>query len=111
MTNTILYPHVSVNVSDITLSTNFYKAFFGVEPAKVRPGYAKFALDNPKLNFALNERQNLSHDPNQNLLNHFGFQVSTTDDVVAIGERLRKAGLTTEDEMKTQCCYSVQNKT
>ena len=111
MNNTILYPHVSVNVSDVERSTNFYKAFFGTEPVKVRPGYAKFALEDPKLNFTLNEHPNISHDPNRGMLNHFGFQVASTEDVISIGERLRRAGLTTEDEMKTQCCYSVQDKT
>lgn len=111
MNTTILYPHVSVNVTDVNRSTNFYKAFFGTEPVKVRPGYAKFELQNPKLNFALNERPSIAHDPNRDLLNHFGFQVASTDDVVAIGERLRQAGLATADEMKTQCCYSVQDKT
>ena len=108
METSILYPHISLNVSNVEGSVTFYKAFFGTSPFKERPGYAKFQLDNPKLNFTLNE----SHDvvKNSGVLNHLGFQVATTDDVLLTRLRLKSAGLATADEMKTTCCYSVQDK-
>lgn len=108
METPILYPHISLNVSDVSRSVAFYKAFFGTEPFKERPGYAKFQLDNPKLNFALNELPALNQS--SGALNHLGFQVATTDDVLMLRLRLKQAGLATEDEMQTTCCYSVQDK-
>ncbi len=108
METSILYPHISLNVTDVSRSVTFYKAFFGAEPFKVRPGYAKFQLDNPKLNFALNEKPDLALY--NGALNHLGFQVTTTDDVLLLRLRLKQAGLATEDEMQTTCCYSVQDK-
>lgn len=105
----ILFPHISINVSDLTASLTFYSAFFGVEPVKLREGYAKFELQNPKLNFTLNEKPGIT--PTENVLNHLGFQVASTDDVLLARLRLKKAGLATEDEMSTTCCYAVQDKT
>ena len=108
METSILYPHISLNVTDVNSSVAFYKAFFGTKPFKVRPGYAKFQLENPKLNFALNEKPDLALY--NGALNHLGFQVATTDDVLMLRLRLKQAGLATEDEMQTTCCYSVQDK-
>jgi catechol 2,3-dioxygenase-like lactoylglutathione lyase family enzyme len=107
----ILYPHLSINVSDIKRSTEFYRAFFGVDPLKERPGYAKFELQNPKLNFTLNQASEVSHHSHKNVLNHLGFQVQYPEEVIIIGKRLRERGFMTEDEMKTTCCYAVQDKT
>src|SRR5262245_1873213 len=111
MTTQILFPHISINVSDLSRSVDFYKAFFGVLPVKERPGYAKFELQNPKLNFTLNEREHVSHAQELDALNHFGLQVATTDYVVAIAARLGALGIATENEMKTTCCYALQDKT
>ncbi len=108
METTILYPHISINVSDVAASIAFYKAFFGSEPIKVREGYAKFELQNPKLNFTLNETSKPLQG--EHILNHLGFQVGSTDDVLMMRLRLKQAGITTEDEMQTTCCYAVQDK-
>jgi catechol 2,3-dioxygenase-like lactoylglutathione lyase family enzyme len=108
METTILYAHISLNVTDVSRSVAFYKTFFGAAPAKERPGYAKFQLENPKLNFSLNENpQQLSA---HGALNHLGFQVATTDEVLMVRLRLKQAGLATQDEMQTTCCYAVQDK-
>jgi catechol 2,3-dioxygenase-like lactoylglutathione lyase family enzyme len=110
MTSTIpvLKPHVSINVRDIVKSVAFYRQMLGIEPSKVRTGYAKFDIQNPPLNLALNEVPDLA---GARALSHLGFQVASTDDVLAIREQWAAAGLITRDEMDTNCCYANQNKT
>jgi catechol 2,3-dioxygenase-like lactoylglutathione lyase family enzyme len=98
--------HVSVNCTDLEKSLQFYKTFFGQEPTKVKDNYAKFELEEPALHFSLNVRS--FHK--QGVLNHLGFQVNRTEDVLKMGERLREDGLILTDEMNTTCCYSVQDK-
>ena len=98
--------HVAVNCSDLDKSLGFYRQFFGVEPTKVKENYVKFELDNPALHFSLNVRP----FEKNGVLNHLGFQVDNTEDVLAMGERLRQADLLLIDEMNTTCCYAVQDK-
>jgi catechol 2,3-dioxygenase-like lactoylglutathione lyase family enzyme len=102
----VLRPHLALTVTDVERSIPFYEALFGVEPEKVRPGYAKFAVVEPALNFTLNagERAGLG------AFNHAGIQVGSTGDVLAAKERLVAAGLVTFDEMDTVCCYARQDK-
>jgi catechol 2,3-dioxygenase-like lactoylglutathione lyase family enzyme len=109
MTNEVkvLKPHVSINVRDIGESVAFYRKMFGIEPAKVRTGYAKFDVQNPPLNLALNEVPVQS----RGALSHLGLQVSSTEDVLAVRKKWHEAGLSTRDEMQTACCYAVQDKT
>jgi len=68
--------------------------------------YAKFELEDPALHFSLNVRPY----EKQGILNHLGFQVNGTEEVLALGERLRQSGLLLIDEMNTTCCYAVQDK-
>jgi catechol 2,3-dioxygenase-like lactoylglutathione lyase family enzyme len=98
--------HVAVNCTDLEKSLNFYKSFFGQELVKVKENYAKFELEEPALHFSLNVRP----FEKKGVLNHLGFQVNNTEDVLAMGERLRESGLLLIDEMKTTCCYAVQDK-
>ena len=107
-TLTILKPHISINVRDVARSIDFYRKMLGIEPAKVRTGYAKFDVRNPPLNLALNEVADLA---GAGALSHLGFQVASTDDVLALRERWGAAGLFTRDEMQTECCYTTQDKT
>jgi predicted enzyme related to lactoylglutathione lyase len=102
----VLRPHLALTVTDVERSIPFYEALFGRAPEKVRPGYAKFSVDEPALNFTLNagERESLG------AFNHAGVQVASTDDVLAARERLVAAGLATFDEMDTTCCYARQDK-
>jgi catechol 2,3-dioxygenase-like lactoylglutathione lyase family enzyme len=102
-----LKPHVSINVRNVAESVAFYRKMFGVEPAKVRTGYAKFDVQNPPLNLALNEVP----FNERGALSHLGIQVSSTEDVLAVREKWAEAGLATRDEMQTACCYAVQDKT
>jgi catechol 2,3-dioxygenase-like lactoylglutathione lyase family enzyme len=98
--------HVAVNCTNLDQSLTFYRSFFGAEPSKVKDNYAKFELEEPALHFSLNVRP----FEKKGVLNHLGFQVNNTEDVLAIGERLRQANLVLIDEMNTTCCYAVQDK-
>lgn len=99
--------HLSLNVADLDRALAFYTAFFGVQPHKVRPGYANFDLVEPPLKFALNERV---VEGGKGGLDHLGFQMSTVEQVFAAKERLQAAGLATFDELDTTCCYAKQDK-
>ena len=104
----VLKPHISINVRNVEQSVLFYKQMLGIDPSKVRTGYAKFDVQNPPLNLALNEVPDLGAP---GALSHLGFQVSSTDDVLEIRKQWAEAGLITRDEMDTNCCYANQNKT
>jgi catechol 2,3-dioxygenase-like lactoylglutathione lyase family enzyme len=103
----VLKPHVSINVRNVTESIEFYRKMLGIEPAKVRTGYAKFDVQNPPLNLALNEIP----FNERGALSHLGIQVASTDDVLAVRMRWADEGLITRDEMQTNCCYAIQDKT
>jgi catechol-2,3-dioxygenase len=107
MTVQAIKAHISLNVRNIGQSVEFYKKMLGIEPSKVRSGYAKFDVQNPPLNLALNEIP----FNQRGALSHLGIQVASTADVLAMRERWVKAGLNTRDEMQTSCCYAVQDKT
>ena len=104
----VLKAHVSINVRNVPQSIEFYRKMLGIEPSKIRTGYAKFDVQNPPLNLALNEVPSLA---GAGALSHLGLQVASTADVLAIRERWAAEGLITRDEMKTDCCYATQDKT
>jgi catechol 2,3-dioxygenase-like lactoylglutathione lyase family enzyme len=101
-----LKAHLALNVKNVELSTEFYKKMLGLEPSKVRAGYAKFDVQNPPLNLTLNEVP----FGERGALSHLGIQVASTEDVLALRDKWREAGLTARDEMQTDCCYAVQDK-
>ena len=98
--------HLALNTDKFEQSVSFYKAFLGKDPVKLKPGYAKFDVENPGLNLTLNEGTVSS----KGALNHLGIQVPSTDDVVAATARLKAAGLITREEANTDCCYALQDK-
>lgn len=102
-----LKAHVSLNVKNVEESIDFYRRMLGIEPSKVRRGYAKFDVQNPPLNFTLNE----GHVSERGALSHLGIQVGSTEDVLAIRQKWAESGLITRDEMQTNCCYATQDKT
>jgi catechol 2,3-dioxygenase-like lactoylglutathione lyase family enzyme len=102
-----LKAHVAINVNSVGKSLDFYRKLFGIEPSKVRRGYAKFDVQNPPLNFTLNEVP----VPNRGALSHMGIQVGSTADVLAVRQSWMETGLLTRDEMQTDCCYATQDKT
>ena len=102
-----LKAHLALNVKNVEQSIEFYKKMLGIEPSKVRIGYAKFDVQNPPLNLTLNQ-----HPFNeQGALSHLGIQVASTEDVLATKAGWENAGLKTIDEMQTNCCYAIQDKT
>jgi predicted enzyme related to lactoylglutathione lyase len=102
-----LRPHLALTVSDVERSIPFYEALFGIAAEKVKPGYAKFSVAEPALNFTLNQGDRTAE---LGAFNHAGIQVASTDDVLAARLRLKRAGLATFDEMDTTCCYAHQDK-
>ena len=78
-----LKAHLALNVKNVERSTEFYKKMLGLEPSKVRQGYAKFDVENPPLNLTLNQ----SAFAERGALSHLGIQVASTDDVLALRER------------------------
>lgn len=98
--------HLALNTEKFEESVAFYRAFFGAEPVKLKPGYAKFDLDDPALNFTLNQKPVAE----AGALNHLGLQVQSSEDVRAAAQRLQQAGMATLEEHNTDCCYALQDK-
>lgn len=95
---------LALNVTDLEAATQFYRDFFGVEPAKERPGYANFAVDDPPLKLVLFENPTAT-----SALNHLGVE-SASNDVTAAAARFAAAGLTTRSSSAERCCHAVQDK-
>lgn len=101
-----LKAHLALNVRNVEESIGFYRKMLGIDPSKVRKGYAKFDVQNPPLNLTLNQ-----HSFNERgALSHLGIQVASTDDVLATRQRWEEVGLLTRDEMQSNCCYALQDK-
>jgi catechol 2,3-dioxygenase-like lactoylglutathione lyase family enzyme len=96
---------LAINVDDLAESIGFYSKLFGTEPAKVKPGYANFAIADPPLKLILME--NVGEGGS---LNHLGVEVTDTDAVDAEQRRLAEVGLASIDERDTTCCYARQDK-
>ena len=101
--------HVSLNVTSIERSVDFYRRFFGVEPVKLKPDYAKFDLGEPALNLTMNLRPPTA-DGEHGRLAHLGVQVEGHEGVEAARQRLVAAGMLALDEEDTVCCYARQDK-
>ena len=100
--------HVSLNVSDVSRSREFYAAFLGVPPAKDKPGYVKFVTSAPPLHLALNEAGR--RPDGHGALSHLGVRVASTSDVDLWKDRVTARGLASFDEKDTTCCYARQDK-
>jgi catechol 2,3-dioxygenase-like lactoylglutathione lyase family enzyme len=96
---------LALNVSDLDEAVSFYSTLFGTAPAKIRPGYANFAIEEPPLKLVLIEG---TGDPGS--INHLGIEVATTAEVQAATAHLADVGCTTLVEEATTCCYAVQDK-
>jgi catechol 2,3-dioxygenase-like lactoylglutathione lyase family enzyme len=97
---------LALRVSDLDGSVAFYAKLFGVEPAKHRPGYANFAVDQPPLKLVL-----IEGEPDQpTVMDHLGVEVFSTEEVTAATTRLTESGLVTLSENNTECCYALQDK-
>jgi catechol 2,3-dioxygenase-like lactoylglutathione lyase family enzyme len=95
---------LALNVTDVDAAVDFYGKLFGAEPAKRRPGYANFAIDQPPLKLVLIEAKE------GGTLNHLGVELADTQEVSVASDRLVTSGLVTREEMGVECCYALQDK-
>jgi predicted enzyme related to lactoylglutathione lyase len=96
--------HVHVSVADIPNAIGFYSALFAAKPAVVKPDYAKWMLEDPRVNFAISTR---GHEPG---LNHLGIQVEDRAELQDVYARLREAGGAVIEQGATTCCYAKSEK-
>ena len=96
--------HVHVAVDDLTHSVGFYRTLFAAEPAVVKPDYAKWMLDDPRVNFVISTRSGKSG------LDHLGIQVETSDELQEVYRRLQQADRPVLDQGATTCCYAQSEK-
>jgi catechol 2,3-dioxygenase-like lactoylglutathione lyase family enzyme len=96
---------LALNVSDLDEAITFYTKLFGTAPAKVRPGYANFAIAEPPLKLVL-----FAGVGEPGSINHLGVEVETPEQVTDAIQRLQAEGMATDIEEHTTCCYAVQDK-
>ena len=96
---------LALNVDDLDAAVAFYSKLFGTRPAKVRPGYANFAVASPPLKLVL-----LENPGKGGTINHLGIEVPGSDQVHAEVARLTDEGLFTDEELGTTCCFATQDK-
>jgi catechol 2,3-dioxygenase-like lactoylglutathione lyase family enzyme len=101
--------HISLNVTSLDVALPFYRVLFGAGPSKLKPYYAKFELEDPPINFTINERP-FQRAPKEGPVGHFGIQVKSSETVQAAKLRYEAAGFNVEEETQTACCYAVQTK-
>ncbi len=96
--------HVHVAVEDLDRSKAFYAVLFGAEPSVVKDDYAKWMLDDPRVNFAISSRGRAGG------VDHLGIQVDSAEELGELAGRLKAAGETTVDQEATTCCYAKSDK-
>ena len=96
--------HIHVGVKNLEQSVQFYSTLFGQKPAKMKDDYAKWMLEDPRINFAISTRVS------EKGVDHLGIQVDQDAELQEITERLKKADLGVQDEGETTCCYAESKK-
>ena len=96
--------HVHVAVPDLQQSIRFYSTMFGAQPAVVKDDYAKWMLDDPRVNFAISQRGGAAG------INHLGFQVDASTELQELHGRLQAAGAGVAEEKDASCCYARSDK-
>jgi catechol 2,3-dioxygenase-like lactoylglutathione lyase family enzyme len=96
--------HLHVNVPGLARSIDFYAALFGAPPSVVKPDYAKWMLDDPRVNFAISERAAAAG------VDHVGIQTESAAELSELAARLKAAGEQTFDQQATTCCYATSDK-
>ena len=99
--------HISLNVSDLSRSADFYRRFFG-EPKKLKADYAKFVTEEPVIHLALQPGRRPSDG--DGALSHLGIRVDTSDQVREWRRTLVERGVPAEAEKREDCCYALQDK-
>lgn len=97
--------HVNLAVADLTKSTRFYSTLFGEEPTVLKDDYAKWMLEDPRINFSL------SSSARNRGINHVGLQADTVEELAEIRSRLSEAGAESFDQVDAECCYAKSTKT
>jgi len=97
--------HVHIAVDDLDRSVGFYSTLFGAAPTVHKSDYAKWMLEDPKVNLAISQR-----DGRQSGVDHLGIQVDTDGELRALATLLKSAGAATRDQEATTCCYAQSNK-
>ena len=96
--------HVHVAVKDLAKSIGFYSTLFGAEPVVMKDDYAKWMLDDPRVNFAISDRAGAAR------VDHLGIQVESSEELAELSGRLKAAGDVTRDQESTTCCYARSDK-
>lgn len=96
--------HLHVAVDDLATSIRFYSTLFGAGPSVVKDDYAKWMLEDPRVNFAISSRAAASG------LDHLGIQVDTAEELQDLAGRLQAAGEVTRDQTAATCCYARSDK-
>ena len=97
--------HINISVTDLKQSTEFYKLLFGVEPTVLKDDYAKWMLEDPRINFSIQVARK------QGGVNHVGLQADTMEELEVIQSRLREARDKVFDQPDAECCYARSSKT
>ena len=97
--------HVNVSVANLSASTDFYSTLFGVEPTVLKEDYAKWMLQDPRINFSITE------SAKSRGVNHIGLQADTMEELEKIQARLHDAEANTFDQPEAECCYATSSKT
>lgn len=97
--------HIHVSVDDLDASIGFYATLFDTPPTVTKADYAKWSLEDPRLNFAISRRGAATG------LDHVGIEVSDSAELAKLATRLKAAGQDTFDQQATSCCYALSNKT
>ena len=97
--------HLHVGVSDLDTSIGFYSTLFATAPTVVKPDYAKWMLDDPRVNFAISSAAHTTKG-----IEHVGIQAETPDELIEVYARLHSAGRPVLDEGATTCCYAKSEK-
>ena len=96
--------HVHVAVPDLDKGIRFYSTMFGAEPTVVKPDYAKWMLEDPRVNFAISERDGAAG------VNHLGFQVDDAEELARMHSQLASADAGLVEEKDVSCCYARSDK-
>jgi catechol 2,3-dioxygenase-like lactoylglutathione lyase family enzyme len=96
--------HLHVSVPDLAQSIQFYSTLFGAPPSVVKDDYAKWMLDDPKVNLAISQRGREAG------VDHVGIQVESPAELAELADRLKSAGEVTLDQAATTCCYTLSDK-
>ncbi len=96
--------HLHISVPEIEPAIGFYSTLFGTPPSVVQPDYAKWLLEDPRVNLAISSRARAAG------VDHVGIQVDSADELGDLAARLKAAGETTFDQEATTCCYATSDK-